>query len=131
MGQPRTTFATHPSAMIVRHGLLFRLLRRLAFDRVPVEPRLVDPLRLASAGATPVYLLRYAITNDTLTLELPDDRAVAHRIVDGKIRGETHKTENSLTNRLLAPVDPAALREAGFFDGDKGVLRRATTKKKR
>jgi len=70
LGQPRTTFATHPSAMIVRHGLLFRLLRRLAFDRVPVEPRLVDPLRLASAGATPVYLLRYASLLDYLLLNL-------------------------------------------------------------
>lgn len=84
-----------------------------------------------AAPSGDIYLLRYAVAKDTLTLELPDDRAVAHRIVDGKIRGETHKTQNSLTNRLLAPVDPAALREAGFFDGDKGVLRRATTKKKR
>lgn len=83
-----------------------------------------------AAPSGDIYLLRYAVANDQLTLELPDDRAIAHRIVDGKIRGETHKTENTLTNRLLAPVDPAALHEAGFFDGDKGVLRRAPAKKR-
>lgn len=82
-----------------------------------------------AAPSGDIYLLRYSVANETLTLELPDDRAVAHRIVDGKIRGETHKTEGSLTNRLLAPIDPAVLREAGFFDDDKGVLRKAPAKK--
>ncbi|MFT3806382.1 hypothetical protein [Arenimonas sp.] len=82
-----------------------------------------------SAPSGDIYLLRYSVANQTLTLELPDDRAVAHRIIDGKLRGETHKTENTLTNRLLAPVDAAALREAGFFDDDRGVLRKAPAKK--
>jgi hypothetical protein len=77
-----------------------------------------------------LYLLRYAIAGDELTLELPNDRAIAHRILDNKIRGEVHRTENNLRNRLLAPVEPAALREAGFFDDDKGVLRRAKAKQR-
>ena len=78
-----------------------------------------------------IYLLRYAVAGDELTLELPDDKAIAHRIVDGKLRGEISKSENTLRNRLLAPVDPAALREAGFFDDDMDVLRRAKSGKRR
>jgi hypothetical protein len=77
-----------------------------------------------------IYLLRYAVAGDELTLELPNDKAIAHRIVDGKLRGEISRSETTLRNRLLAPVDPAALREAGFFDDDKGVLRRAGSKQR-
>ena len=71
-----------------------------------------------------VYLLRYRIRNDLLTLEAPDDRVVAHRIIDGKINGEVRRIDGNLNNRLLAPVDPAVLRQAGFFDKEKAVLRR-------
>ena len=73
-----------------------------------------------------IYLLRYRIRNDRLTLEAPDDRVVAHRIIDGKINGEVRRIDGNLNNRLLAPVDPAVLREAGFFDKEKAVLRRST-----
>lgn len=86
-------------------------------------------LKDTAAPSGDIYLLRYSVANDTLTLELPNDKVVAHRIIDGKLRGETRKTDGSLTNRLLSPVDPAALREPGFFDAEKGVLRRAPTKK--
>lgn len=79
----------------------------------------------AAPAAGDIFLLRYAVTGADLALELPDDRAIAHRIIDGKIRGETRKTAKRLDNRLLAPVDPAVLRAEGFFDDDKAVLRRA------
>jgi hypothetical protein len=73
-----------------------------------------------------IYLLRYRIRNDRLTLEAPDDNAVAHRIIDGKINGEVRRIDGNLSNRLLAPVDPAVLRVHGFFDKEKAQLRRVT-----
>jgi hypothetical protein len=74
-----------------------------------------------------IYLLRYRIRNDRLVLEAPDDSAIAHRIIDGKINGEVRRIDGNLNNRLLAPVDPAILRQRGFFDKEKAELRRATT----
>jgi hypothetical protein len=71
-----------------------------------------------------IFLLRYQIKSDELTLEAPDDKAVAHRIIDGKINGEVRRIDGNLNNRLLAPVDPAALREPGFFDKENARLRR-------
>ena len=71
-----------------------------------------------------VYLLRYRIDGDRLRLEMPDSRAIAHRIIDNRLRGEVHRDEKVLANRLLAPVDPAALREPGFFDKDVTEMRR-------
>jgi len=71
-----------------------------------------------------VYLVRYRIRNDRLTLQAPDDKAIAHRIIDGKIKGEVHDADGSLNNRVLAPADPAILRQPGFFDKEKAELRR-------
>jgi hypothetical protein len=72
-----------------------------------------------------IFLLRYQMNNNELTLEAPDDRAIAHRIIDGKINGEVRHIDGNLNNRLLAPVDPAVLREPGFFDKENAKLRRA------
>lgn len=71
-----------------------------------------------------IYLVRYRIAHDRLTLQAPDDKAIAHRIIDGKFNGEVHRTDGSLSNRILAPTDPAILREPGFFDQEKAELRR-------
>jgi len=71
-----------------------------------------------------IFLVRYSIRNDRLTLQAPDDKAIAHRIIDGKFNGEVRRIDGNLNNRILAPVDPAILREAGFFDKEKAELRR-------
>jgi hypothetical protein len=71
-----------------------------------------------------IYLVRYRIEKDRLTLQTPDDTAVAHRIIDGKIKGEVRRIDGDLNNRLLAPVDPAVLHQPGFFDKEKAELRK-------
>lgn len=76
------------------------------------------------APAGDIFLVSYRIRNDRLTLQAPDDKAIAHRIIDGKIKGEVRRIDGNLANRLLAPVDPAVLRQAGFFDKEKAELRR-------
>ena len=71
-----------------------------------------------------IFLVRYRTRNDRLTLQAPDDKAIAHRIIDGKFNGEVRRIDGNLNNRIMAPVDPAVLREAGFFDKEKAELRR-------
>jgi hypothetical protein len=73
-----------------------------------------------------IFLVRYRIKNDQLTLQAPDDKAIAHRIIDGKINGEVRRIDGNLDNRILAPIDPAVLRQPGFFDKEKAELRRRT-----
>jgi len=74
--------------------------------------------------ASDIFLVRYSVRNDRLTLQAPDDKAIAHRIIDGKINGEVRRIDGNLNNRILAPVDPAVLRQPGFFDKEKAELRR-------
>ena len=72
-----------------------------------------------------IMLVAYQIDHDVLTIRMPDHRAIAHRIIDGQINGEIRRVDGVLANRLLAPVDPAALRETGFFSDDAARFRRA------
>ena len=74
-----------------------------------------------------LFVLRYLLTQDSLTLEMPDNRAVAHRIIDNKINGEVRRYDGVLANRLLAPIDAKALREPGFFTSEPARFQRAAT----
>lgn len=71
-----------------------------------------------------IFLVRYRIDNNLLTLQTPDDKTVAHRIIDGKFNGEVRRIDGNLNNRVLAPVNPDILRQPGFFDPEKARLRR-------
>jgi hypothetical protein len=74
-----------------------------------------------------IFLVSYRIDKGLLTLHAPDDKAVAHRIIDGKINGEVRRIDGNLDNRILAPVDPDVLHQPGFFDKEKAELRRRTS----
>lgn len=71
-----------------------------------------------------LFVVRYQVKDDQLTLNLTDDRVIAHRIIDGKIPGEIRRIDGDLRNRILAPIDPAALRQPGFFKINETLLRR-------
>ena len=82
--------------------------------------------------ATPagdLFVVRYRFKDGQLLLTMTDDRTIAHRIIDGKIRGEVHRIDGDLRNRLLAPIAPAVLREPGFFELNETLLRRRTPEK--
>ncbi len=71
-----------------------------------------------------LFLVRYRFKDGQLLLTMTDDRTIAHRIIDGRIRGDIHRVDGDLRNRLLAPADPAVLREPGFFELNETLLRR-------
>lgn len=77
-----------------------------------------------SPPAGDLFLVRYRVEEGQLVLQLTDDRAIAHRIIDGKFNGEVRRIDGDLRNRILAPVDPAIMREAGFFAVNETRLRR-------
>lgn len=77
-----------------------------------------------------VYVLRYRIAANVLTMELPNDKAIAHRIIDGKIHGEVDRNEDVLFNRVIDPFDPAELDRPGFFGGQAARFRHRDNKPK-
>jgi hypothetical protein len=69
------------------------------------------------APAGDVYVLRYAIRDKELQLLGIDNRAVAHRILDEELKGEVHKTEGTLVNRLTGTVSTQQLHDKIAFGG--------------
>ena len=68
------------------------------------------------APANDVYVLRYTIHGNDLQLYTIDDRAIAHRILNEELKGEVHKTESTLVNRLTGTVTPQQLRSGITFE---------------
>ena len=62
-----------------------------------------------------VYVMRYHINGDKLELQTPDDKTIAHWIIDDDLRGETHKSDHGLFNRLTGTVTSQQLRRHDFF----------------
>jgi hypothetical protein len=62
-----------------------------------------------------VNLMRYTVEGKRLLMHAPDDKAIAHRIVDGDIPGETVKDDRGLDNRITGGPHPEVLALPGFF----------------
>ena len=62
-----------------------------------------------------VNVFRYQLSNGDLVLNATDDTAIAHRIIDGDISGDTSKTGKGLHNRITGAPQPKLLESAGFF----------------
>jgi hypothetical protein len=76
-------------------------------------------MELPPAGSPgDVYLLRYRVRGDRLVMQMPDTKAIAHRVIDNRLKGDVHQESDSLHVRLKAPVDPKALRARAFWDED-------------
>ena len=82
---------------------------------------------LEPAPAGDYYVLRYSIHDMELQLFTIDDRAVAHRILDDQLKGEIHKTEGTLVNRLTGTVTQEQLRNKIVFDAKPARFTRRTT----
>lgn len=74
-----------------------------------------------------VYLMRYRIENAELEVVSPDDKAIAHRILDEGIRGEIYKGEHGLKNRITGGPHPELLASEGFFGKEPARFRRGKT----
>ena len=62
-----------------------------------------------------VTLLRYDAHDNALALSMTDDRAVAHKIIDGVIEGDVRKANGVLLNRLTGELTPEQLRDKIVF----------------
>lgn len=70
------------------------------------------------------YLMRYRVDGELLILHGPDDRWVAHRIIDEDIEGETQKNGEGLNNRITGGPHPKVLDMPGFFGTEDVRFRR-------
>jgi hypothetical protein len=77
-----------------------------------------------SAQAGDIFLMRYHVDGDALVLNAPDDKAIAHRIIDDKIPGTTHKDDDALQNRIIGGPHPEVLELDGFFSSEALRFRR-------
>ncbi|HEY0661650.1 MAG TPA: hypothetical protein VGD21_10095 [Lysobacter sp.] len=81
--------------------------------------------------ASDVYVLRYRVSGNTLTLRQPDHKRIAHLVVDGQGRGDVQLTDNGSNFDLVNHVhgDRADIRKliekhAPFDSGQEAVLLR-------
>jgi len=63
-----------------------------------------------------VYVMRYSVHDKDLQILQPDNHAIAHRIIDGKLSGEVSKKDHTLLNRLTDKVTPEQLQDDVVFD---------------
>ena len=73
-----------------------------------------------------VFVLRYSVNRDRLELQVTDDKAIAHLIIDGRITGDVARTNSHLVNRITGGPHPEVLALPGVFDREKIRFRRAT-----
>ena len=71
-----------------------------------------------------VYLLRYQREGELLTLWTPDDKPIAHAIIDNDLTGEVVSRDNRLFNRLTGEPGPDVLDRPGFFKAEPVRFRR-------
>jgi len=71
-----------------------------------------------------VYLMRYELRKGELVLNMPDDKLIAHRIIDGDIPGQVSKDDQNLQNRITGGPHPRLLDSPGFFSREAMRFRR-------
>jgi len=71
-----------------------------------------------------IYLMRYQLRKGELVLNVPDDKLIAHRIIDGDIPGQVSKDDQNLQNRITGGPHPQLLDSPGFFRRDEMRFRR-------
>jgi hypothetical protein len=90
--------------------------RRYAWvDARWAEERMGQPPR---ADKGDVLLYRYRIDGDRLDIWQPDTQAIAHRVIDNKLKGDVVQANDELHVRLKAPVQKEALRMRYFWSED-------------
>lgn len=72
--------------------------------------------------ADDVYLVRIGLEADRLLMWSVDDKAVAHAIIDGKLKGEVSFKDSDLFNRLTETSEPALLEHPGLFKDESAVF---------
>lgn len=86
-------------------------------------------IRLASSDAPTipgdVYVLRYSLHGDKLELQTLNDKAIAHLIIEGDLRGETHKSNKGFFNRITGTVTLQQLRLHDLFNVEHAIFERS------
>ena len=72
-----------------------------------------------------VYVLRYNLHGDKLELQTLNDKAIAHRIIDDDLPGETHKSNKGLFNRITGTVTLQQLHLRDFFNVEHVLFERS------
>ena len=75
-----------------------------------------------------VFVLRYSLHDDKLDLQMPNNQAIAHRIIDVDLPGETHKSKKGLFNRITGTVTPQQLRLHDLFNEEHGIFERSDSR---
>lgn len=71
-----------------------------------------------------VLVLRYSTQRGELVVNVPDDKAIAHHILDGEAPGSTAKDDDGLQNRITGGPHPKLLANDWFFDREELRFRR-------
>ena len=71
-----------------------------------------------------IYLFRYHVDGDALSVDFVDHKAVAHRIIDGAIPGTVRSDDRTLVNRVTGPAMPALLATPDLFGAEPAKFRR-------
>jgi hypothetical protein len=71
-----------------------------------------------------VVVLRYRIEGDRLLVWGADDKAIAHRIVDGDLQGRTQVDGSDIINRLSGDQPAEVLEERSFFEAEPEIFLR-------
>ena len=71
-----------------------------------------------------IYLFRYRVEGDALTVEFVNHKAVAHRIIDGGVAGTVRSDDDALVNRITGPARPEVLALPDLFSDDATHFRR-------
>ena len=67
-------------------------------------------------AAGDIVLMQYRVSGSKLELRQADPKLFAHRIIDGRIKGEVRRdAEGSMAVRVRAPVNAKALRDSRLF----------------
>ena len=86
-------------------------------------------IRLASSDEPTipgdVYVLRYSLHDGKLELQTLNDKAIAHRIIDNDLPGETHKSNKGLFNRITGTVTLQQLHLRDFFNEEHAFFERS------
>ena len=76
------------------------------------------------APAGDVYLFRYRVAGDTLAVEFVDHKAVAHRLIDGDLKGTVRSGDSALVNRVTEAPGTRMLALPDLFDREARQFRR-------
>jgi hypothetical protein len=85
---------------------------RMALSDAEKAPAQDKPSQFAAGD---IVLMQYRVAARRLELRNASPKPFAHRIIDGKLKGDVRTDGDDLAVRVRAPVDPRQLRDPALF----------------